>query len=118
MTKQHEVERTRRRLEASLREAVDSMEERDSMQIEWEPELAARAAAADLRELAIFQVDHHAHIQHDVEAALDRLDRGRYGVCEVCEHPIAQSRLRALPYARLCCKCQRESETRAHDHLN
>lgn len=118
MTKQHEVERTRRRLETTLRESIDSLDERDGMHIEWEPEFAGRAAAADLRELAIFQVDHHAHIKHDVEAALDRLDHGSYGLCEVCEHPIAQSRLKALPYARLCTKCQRESEAHAGDHLN
>ena len=119
MTKGHEVERARRRLEATLREAADTLDERGEMQIlDWEPEMADRAAAAELRQLAVFQVDHHAHVKNDVEAALDRLDHGLYGVCEVCEQPIAKSRLRALPYARLCAHCQRESEAHPGDHLN
>lgn len=118
MTKEHEVERARRRLEASLKETVDSLDERQDMQIEWQPELVDRAAAAELRQLAVFQVDHHAQVKHDVEAALERLDHGVYGICEVCEQPIAKSRLRALPYARLCAHCQKESEEHSGDHLN
>ncbi len=41
-----------------------------------------------------------------VEEALDRLDSGEYGTCLACEEPIATKRLRALPWARYCVKCQ------------
>jgi len=46
----------------------------------------------------------------EIEDALVRLDEGRYGVCEMCTEPIDSKRLSAVPYARLCFKCQTKSE--------
>lgn len=43
-----------------------------------------------------------------VEEALDRLRTGDYGRCLNCEEPIPAKRLRALPWARHCVKCQEE----------
>jgi len=41
-----------------------------------------------------------------VEEALDRLDTGDYGICLSCDEPIADKRLRAIPWARYCVTCQ------------
>ena len=41
-----------------------------------------------------------------VDAALDRLDAGSYGVCLRCAGPIATGRLEALPWAAYCIACQ------------
>ena len=38
----------------------------------------------------------------EVEAALDRLAAGTYGVCEVCGRAIGAARLEARPTARTC----------------
>lgn len=38
----------------------------------------------------------------DVEKALSALDEGRYGLCEVCQQPIADARLEAMPTTRRC----------------
>jgi DnaK suppressor protein len=38
----------------------------------------------------------------DVVRALEKLDEGSYGVCDVCGEPIAAGRLEALPWAVLC----------------
>jgi RNA polymerase-binding transcription factor DksA len=37
----------------------------------------------------------------EIEAALKRLQDGKYGVCEITGKPIATDRLRALPWTRL-----------------
>lgn len=37
--------------------------------------------------------------------ALERLDAGYYGVCEVCAYPIEAERLVALPQATRCTSC-------------
>lgn len=37
----------------------------------------------------------------EVEAALERLRKGTYGICEITGRPIAAARLRALPWTRL-----------------
>jgi DnaK suppressor protein len=41
----------------------------------------------------------------EIDAALDRLDAGTYGVCESCGDPIAADRLDARPVARTCMGC-------------
>ncbi|HEY1219323.1 MAG: TraR/DksA family transcriptional regulator [Bryobacteraceae bacterium] len=41
-----------------------------------------------------------------IEAALDRLDSGDYGICQACEEPMPAKRLKALPWARYCVGCQ------------
>jgi len=41
-----------------------------------------------------------------VEAAIARIDQGRYGICARCGQQIAPDRLEALPYAIYCINCQ------------
>lgn len=41
-----------------------------------------------------------------VEAALARLERGEYGQCERCGQEIDFARLKAIPHATLCIRCQ------------
>jgi DnaK suppressor protein len=48
--------------------------------------------------------------RNHLDEALRRLDDGTYGICEDCEAPISQGRLRALPFARRCVECQRQAE--------
>ncbi|MDR7253494.1 RNA polymerase-binding transcription factor DksA [Nocardioides sp. BE266] len=48
------------------------------------------------------QVRHHVA---EVDAALERVDAGTYGVCEVCGRPVGEARLDALPAARTCVVC-------------
>ena len=37
-----------------------------------------------------------------VDAALHRMDKGTYGLCERCHNPIAPARLEAMPSATRC----------------
>lgn len=46
----------------------------------------------------------------DVEAALRRMDEGRYGACHLCRRPIARERLLIVPQARYCSRCQQVRE--------
>ena len=45
-----------------------------------------------------------------IDEALSRVDDGSYGMCESCESDIAEARLQALPFTRLCVNCQAERE--------
>lgn len=45
-----------------------------------------------------------------VNQALARLDAGEYGECTSCGEPIAEARIKALPYATLCIQCAEEAE--------
>jgi DnaK suppressor protein len=41
-----------------------------------------------------------------VDAALDRVRTGEYGVCLECDEPISEKRLNAVPWAECCVHCQ------------
>ena len=45
-----------------------------------------------------------------IEEALEKIEDGSYGGCVVCDGKINIERLEAVPYARLCIECARESE--------
>lgn len=49
----------------------------------------------------------------EVEAALDRMRTGSYGVCERCTAPVSYERLEILPMSRYCMRCQHAHETRS-----
>jgi DnaK suppressor protein len=48
-----------------------------------------------------------------IDDALARLDDGTYGECESCGLEVAEERLQALPFTRLCRDCQQEQEKEA-----
>lgn len=45
-----------------------------------------------------------------VEDALQRIQAGNYGVCDMCGNPINLERLLAKPFARVCIDCRRQIE--------
>jgi len=45
-----------------------------------------------------------------IEAALERIDSGAYGLCEECGVKIPKARLLAIPYAPFCVKCAEHHE--------
>jgi len=46
----------------------------------------------------------------EIDAALERISAGTFGVCEGCEKDIKAARLKAISNARLCIQCKREEE--------
>lgn len=48
-----------------------------------------------------------------IEDALSRLHDGSYGICDSCGIEIAEERLEALPFTRLCRDCQQDQEREA-----
>jgi RNA polymerase-binding transcription factor DksA len=56
-------------------------------------------------------VEAAAHLAlDDIEAALARMDAGRYGCCAECDAAIPVERLFAIPQAPLCMRCQQRAE--------
>jgi DnaK suppressor protein len=47
-----------------------------------------------------------------IEASLERIEDGTYGLCEECGLKIPKSRLNAIPYATLCVRCAQQQELR------
>ena len=100
------VEQIRRRIEQELRATqaeLERLDERlklkgdyglgrgDPTVYTWERNLARRERANGKLE--------------KLEAALQRMEEGTYGVCEACGQAIEPERLAALPIATLCITC-------------
>ena len=43
-----------------------------------------------------------AGLLREVDSALERMDKGSYGLCETCHDPVEQGRLLADPLVRYC----------------
>jgi RNA polymerase-binding transcription factor DksA len=44
----------------------------------------------------------------EIDEALRKIRKNRFGDCEKCGNPISKARLKALPYTRFCVKCQKQ----------
>jgi len=65
------------------------------------------------REISFILSDRGREKLQAIQEALDRIEEGTYGICESCEGEIAEGRLEALPFTRLCVTCQQEREREA-----
>src|SRR5690606_6361360 len=86
-------------VETSESDPPDDEHDPEGATIAWE-----RMQTAALLESAR---DHLA----ELDDALERLERGEYGVCSVCGEPIAVERLEALPTTRTCVRCAAAAES-------
>ena len=64
------------------------------------------------REFSLGIASNEREILYELDDALKRIEEGTYGICEDCKIMIAKKRLAAVPYARLCVKCQVKKEKR------
>ena len=60
-------------------------------------------------QLKLKQTD--AKILQAIEEALWRIEKGTYGVCRDCGEPIAEARLNAIPWTRVCIACKEKQNT-------
>ena len=56
------------------------------------------------------QVDSQSKIVQQIDEALQRIDNGTYGICEVCGQLIRKPRLMNLPCVHTCMECQTAME--------
>jgi DnaK suppressor protein len=68
------------------------------------------ATQSSERELQFELTDNERQSLDAIEAALRKIDQGRFGVCESCGKKIPKPRLRAMPQARYCVVCQTRFE--------
>lgn len=70
---------------------------------------AALDAAQDEISSKLAEVESRELVQ--IDAAIERVREGTYGLCQVCNGKIPLARLNALPYAMTCIECQRAAES-------
>jgi RNA polymerase-binding protein DksA len=62
------------------------------------------------REFSLDLASKERTVLNEINHALDKLEEGGFGLCETCKKPISKIRLKAVPYATLCLKCQQNKE--------
>jgi RNA polymerase-binding transcription factor DksA len=87
-----------------LSTAANEASERELSSVDQHP--AEQATETLERELDLGVLQSVESELTDLQAALDRLDAGTYGICEICGKPIADGRLEAMPAARFCVEDQ------------
>ncbi|MGH3367962.1 MAG: TraR/DksA family transcriptional regulator [Nocardioidaceae bacterium] len=74
---------------------------------------SAEAIEEATRQVALALTEAATAVLAEIDAALERIERGRYGRCGRCGTDIPLQRLQALPMASLCMPCQARQEPSA-----
>ena len=80
-------------LESALREPMSADSEEQATESEGDE------VTESLEQTAFQDID-------GINAALKRIEDGKYGICTVCDEPIPEARLKAYPTAAICVDCK------------
>jgi RNA polymerase-binding transcription factor DksA len=80
--------------------------------------LADKGTDEYLHDLNATLLENEEFLAAEAHAALERLDQGNFGDCEVCGESIPRARLDAIPYARCCVQCASAQQAGQRANLN
>jgi RNA polymerase-binding transcription factor DksA len=103
----------------TLRERVSgeySVLSRDNLEAnQRDPSLSDQGTDTFDREMELNMMGSEQEVIFEIDAALRRIEKGTFGICELTAQPINFERLQALPYVRYTVRAQSELEKgRAH----
>jgi DnaK suppressor protein len=62
------------------------------------------------REKSFLYAQRDGRLLYHIDLALERVEKGDFGLCHDCHKPISRERLEAVPHARLCIACKAKEE--------
>jgi len=68
------------------------------------------AQESSKNELSLHLAEVESRELGQIDKAIQKLGEGTYGICEKCGGIISPARLKALPFANKCIRCQEEDE--------
>ena len=92
---------------------VDGMDEDENF-----PDPSDRASLETNRSFVLRIRDRERKLLTKIEEALERLDRGVYGICDECGEKITVARLKARPVTTLCIDCKSSQEVEERKNRN
>ena len=100
-------------LEEAQQKGDSTIEElTDSNEVFADP--ADRATAESDRSFTLRIRDRERRLIRKIQAALQRIDDGSYGICDDCGEEIGVPRLKARPVTKLCINCKSKQEEDEH----
>jgi DnaK suppressor protein len=91
---------------AGLRPLQASMEHNNGRQ----GDMADQAAGNNEVHIHLRLKQTDAKILQAIDEALQRIDKGTFGICRDCGGPIAEARLNAIPWTRVCITCKEKQK--------
>jgi len=74
------------------------------------PDPNDRASLESERNFELRIRDRERKLIRKMQEALDRIDKGTFGICDRCGGPISEKRLMARPVTTLCIECKTKEE--------
>jgi len=102
LKKRAELEET-----AGLKPLQDSMEHNNGRQ----GDMADQATGNNEVHIQLRLKQTDAKILQAIDEALARIDKGTFGVCRDCGEEIAEARLNAIPWTRVCITCKEKQKS-------
>jgi len=96
-------------IEKNLRGTTLELEEMRELELNDEGDFAAASAETTVDSAILIQQRKELT---EIELALDKIKKGTFGICEMCEEPIGLARLKVKNFARFCITCREISEKR------
>ncbi|MEJ5378326.1 MAG: RNA polymerase-binding protein DksA [bacterium] len=97
------------RLEALLNDAARTVTNMTDDEESF-PDPTDRASVESDRNFMLRIRDRERKLISKIREALDRIDKGTYGICEECGEEISEQRLLARPVTTLCIDCKTSQE--------
>ena len=109
-----EVEQARQRLIQMREELLDEAERAyaDSQTLgkDGVPDIGDMSSNSYNQEVLMNLSNAQRRAAADIDAALERIDEGVYGLCARCEEEIPARRMEVRPFSRYCVECKSEVE--------
>jgi len=64
------------------------------------------------REFSLGLASNERQSLYELDEAIKKIEEGTFGICEECKSLITKTRLKVVPFTRLCVKCQEKKEKR------
>lgn len=96
-------------LDELVREAGKTVSEMTDEKTNF-PDPTDRASLESDRNFELRIRDRERKLILKIREALERIETGEFGICESCEEPIGEARLKARPVTTLCIDCKTEQE--------
>lgn len=97
-------------LEAKREEVVKRLRRLDEITVERAPDPIDEVDLISQRDSAITLLERDSELLRAIDTALEKIEKGEFGRCDLCGKEIAPRRLRAVPWATLCVACQEAAD--------
>jgi DnaK suppressor protein len=98
------------RKETIIRKLSEFINESKEVEINVAQDVVDKAESSYTKEFLLSLSDTEREQLMLIDEALRRLEKGSFGLCQLCGQPISRKRLDALPWTPYCINCQEKAE--------